>query len=76
MGFPDSYTDRDVVYVWDEDQGVKFLNDVELSQFDLLSSPYRNTTIWRKKGDCNRSLPANTKIMRGAVLQRITPFFR
>jgi gamma-aminobutyric acid receptor subunit alpha len=36
--------------VWDEDQGVKFLGDVELSQFDLISSPYRNASISRKRG--------------------------
>lgn len=36
--------------MWDEDQGVKFLGDVELSQFDLISSPYRNASISRKRG--------------------------
>lgn len=43
-----------MIYVWDEDQGVKFLGDVELSQFDLISSPYRNASISRKRGiiDC------------------------
>ncbi|XP_032787616.1 gamma-aminobutyric acid receptor alpha-like [Daphnia magna] len=44
-----SYTKDDVIYVWDEDQGVKFLGDVELSQFDLISSPYRNASISRKR---------------------------
>ena len=46
----DSYTAEDLIYEWDEAQGVKFLGDVELSQFDLISSPYRNASISRKKG--------------------------
>lgn len=46
----DSYTQDDIIYSWDEDQGVKFLSDVELSQFDLISSPYRNASISRKRG--------------------------
>jgi hypothetical protein len=46
----DSYDEEDLLYVWDEDQGVKFLGDVELSQFDLISSPYRNASISRKRG--------------------------
>ncbi|XP_046438614.1 gamma-aminobutyric acid receptor alpha-like isoform X1 [Daphnia pulex] len=45
-----SYDEEDLLYVWDEDQGVKFLGDVELSQFDLISSPYRNASISRKRG--------------------------
>ncbi len=52
----DSYTEDDIIYAWDEDQGVKFLGDVELSQFDLISSPYRNASISRKRGttaDCS-----------------------
>lgn len=48
--FTDSYDEEDLLYVWDEDQGVKFLGDVELSQFDLISSPYRNASISRKRG--------------------------
>ena len=46
----DGYSEDDLIYVWDK-QGVKFLSDVELSQFDLMSSPYRNTSITRKQGD-------------------------
>jgi hypothetical protein len=48
--YTDSYDEEDLLYVWDEDQGVKFLGDVELSQFDLISSPYRNASISRKRG--------------------------
>lgn len=43
----DSYNEDELIYVWDETQGVKFLSDVELSQFDLISSPYRNASIQR-----------------------------
>ena len=43
----DSLSEDELIYVWDESQGVKFLGDVELSQFDLVSNPYRNVSIER-----------------------------
>ena len=47
----DGYTRDELVYTWDENHGVQFLTGVELSQFDLISSPYRNVTISRKQED-------------------------
>ncbi len=47
----DGYTRDELVYTWDENHGVQFLTGVELSQFDLISSPYRNVTIFRKQED-------------------------
>ncbi|XP_065580667.1 gamma-aminobutyric acid receptor alpha-like isoform X2 [Artemia franciscana] len=46
-----AYSASDLVYQWDVDNGVKFLPGVELSQFDLISSPIRNITIHRKQGE-------------------------
>ena len=50
--YADGYAEDELIYVWDG-QGVKFISDVELSQFDLISSPYRNASISRKQGLVN-----------------------
>ena len=46
----DGYTKDELMYVWDPGQGVQVVTGVELSQFDLISSPYRNLSITRKQG--------------------------
>ncbi|XP_018579320.1 gamma-aminobutyric acid receptor subunit alpha-2 isoform X1 [Anoplophora glabripennis] len=45
-----AYTTKDLIYHWQNDESVNFVPGMTLSQFDLISSPYRNFTIKRKEG--------------------------
>lgn len=45
--FADAYTSRELVYEW---QTVNFVPGMTLSQFDLISFPYRNFTFKRREG--------------------------
>lgn len=50
---PDAYTNRQLVYQWqNEGQSVNFVPGMTLSQFDLMSFPYRNFTFKRREGIC------------------------
>jgi len=51
--FLDAYTSTEVMYSWDKSQNssVSFVPGMALSQFDLISSPYRNLSILRKEGE-------------------------
>ncbi|KAJ8919451.1 hypothetical protein NQ315_016551 [Exocentrus adspersus] len=46
-----AYTTKDIVYQWLNEESVNFVPGMTLSQFDLISSPYRNLTIKRREGD-------------------------
>ena len=61
------------MYIWDEKHGVDFLQNIELSQFDLISSPYRNATISRKQG---KPLPLgmNSIALNGGALSSVVHF--
>lgn len=43
----DAYTSKELVYEW---QTVDFVEGMILSQFDLISFPYRNFTFKRREG--------------------------
>ncbi|XP_037080520.1 LOW QUALITY PROTEIN: gamma-aminobutyric acid receptor alpha-like [Pollicipes pollicipes] len=45
-----AYTDRDLVYEWDQEINVAWPAAIYLSQFDLISFPFRNATVHRKSG--------------------------
>ena len=45
----DAYTSQHIEYRW-HDSGVGFVSGMTLSQFDLISSPYQNTSLERKEG--------------------------
>lgn len=47
----DAYTSRQLVYEWQEGSSVNFEPGMALSQFDLMSSPYRNLTFVRREGE-------------------------
>lgn len=47
---PDAYTSKDLVYQWQNEKSVNFVPGMTLSQFDLISSPYRNFTLTRREG--------------------------
>jgi len=47
----DAYTSKHIVYTWDNsNDSVSFEPGMALSQFDLISHPYRNLSIRRKEG--------------------------
>ncbi|XP_022905767.2 gamma-aminobutyric acid receptor subunit alpha-2 [Onthophagus taurus] len=46
-----AYTTRELVYQWQSGQSVNFVPGMTLSQFDLMSFPYRNFTFTRREGD-------------------------
>ncbi|KAF2902243.1 hypothetical protein ILUMI_03941 [Ignelater luminosus] len=46
-----AYTTRELVYQWQNDASVNFVPGMTLSQFDLMSFPYRNFTFTRREGD-------------------------
>lgn len=46
----DAYTSGQLVYEWQEGP-VNFMAGMALSQFDLMSSPYRNLTFFRREGE-------------------------
>lgn len=48
--FIDAYTSKDLIYEWQNDESVNFVPGMTLSQFDLISSPYRNFTLTRREG--------------------------
>nr|CAI5842013.1 unnamed protein product [Callosobruchus analis] len=45
-----AYTSKDLVYQWQNKASVNFVPGMTLSQFDLISSPYRNFTLTRREG--------------------------
>lgn len=47
----DAYTSKDLIYRWQNDVSVNFVPGMTLSQFDLISFPYRNSTLKRRDGD-------------------------
>ncbi|XP_044749311.1 gamma-aminobutyric acid receptor alpha-like [Coccinella septempunctata] len=46
-----AYSSKDIIYQWMDDGSVTFVPGMTLSQFDLISFPYRNQTIRRREGD-------------------------
>ncbi|CAG9856738.1 unnamed protein product [Phyllotreta striolata] len=46
-----AYTSKDLVYMWQNGQSVNFIPGMALSQFDLISFPYRNITLKRREGE-------------------------
>ncbi|XP_017769896.1 PREDICTED: gamma-aminobutyric acid receptor alpha-like isoform X2 [Nicrophorus vespilloides] len=46
-----AYTSRELVYQWQNEASVNFVPGMTLSQFDLMSFPYRNFTFRRREGD-------------------------
>ncbi|GJQ65266.1 hypothetical protein Trydic_g7391 [Trypoxylus dichotomus] len=46
-----AYTSRELVYQWQNEQSVNFVPGMTLSQFDLMSFPYRNFTFTRREGE-------------------------
>ncbi|XP_056641890.1 gamma-aminobutyric acid receptor alpha-like isoform X1 [Diorhabda sublineata] len=46
-----AYTSKDLIYLWQNGDSVNFVSGMTLSQFDLISSPYRNITINRREGE-------------------------
>lgn len=46
----DAYTSKDLVYQWQNEASVNFVPGMTLSQFDLMSFPYRNFTFTRREG--------------------------
>lgn len=50
LKFLDAYTSRQLVYQWQNDASVSFIPGMALSQFDLMSYPYRNFTFKRREG--------------------------
>ena len=65
----DGYSDSDLIYIWQENNGVEFLSDIELSQFDLISSPYRNATISRKQGQPLHCYSSDQSIIKSPINQ-------
>lgn len=47
----DAYTSGQLVYEWQEGSSVNFVPGMALSQFDLMGSPYRNLTYFRREGE-------------------------
>ena len=45
--FSDAYNSHDLIYEWDH-QNVRLARGIYLSQFDLISYPFRNATVQRK----------------------------
>lgn len=46
-----AYTSKELIYQWQNEASVNFVPGMTLSQFDLMSFPYRNFTIRRREGD-------------------------
>ncbi|XP_061706149.1 gamma-aminobutyric acid receptor alpha-like isoform X4 [Cydia pomonella] len=46
-----AYSNQQLVYQWQNSQSVNFVPGMTLSQFDLISFPYRNFTFTRREGD-------------------------
>ncbi|XP_018306433.1 gamma-aminobutyric acid receptor alpha-like [Mycetomoellerius zeteki] len=46
-----AYTSGQLVYEWQEGLSVNFIPGMALSQFDLMGSPYRNLTFFRREGE-------------------------
>ncbi|XP_066583017.1 gamma-aminobutyric acid receptor subunit alpha-6 [Prorops nasuta] len=46
-----AYTTRQLIYQWQEGSSVNFVPGMALSQFDLMGSPYRNLTFFRREGE-------------------------
>ncbi|XP_061935811.1 gamma-aminobutyric acid receptor alpha-like isoform X1 [Apis cerana] len=46
-----AYTSSQLIYEWQEGSSVNFVPGMALSQFDLMSSPYRNLTFVRREGE-------------------------
>ncbi|ODM96204.1 Gamma-aminobutyric acid receptor subunit alpha-2 [Orchesella cincta] len=49
-----AYTSKHIVYSWDnsnDSDSVSFVPGMALSQFDLISHPYRNLSVMRKEGE-------------------------
>ncbi|XP_060800706.1 gamma-aminobutyric acid receptor alpha-like [Amyelois transitella] len=46
-----AYSNQQLVYQWQNSESVNFVPGMTLSQFDLISYPYRNFTFTRREGD-------------------------
>lgn len=46
----DAYTSSELVYQWENEESVNIVPGMTLSQFDLMSFPYRNFTFKRREG--------------------------
>ncbi|CAH1370142.1 gamma-aminobutyric acid receptor subunit alpha-6 isoform X1 [Tenebrio molitor] len=46
-----AYTSKDLIYRWQNEASVNFIPGMTLSQFDLISFPYRNFTLKRREGE-------------------------
>ncbi|CAB3256647.1 unnamed protein product [Arctia plantaginis] len=46
-----AYSNQQLVYQWQNSQSVNFVPGMTLSQFDLISFPYRNFTFARREGE-------------------------
>ncbi|KAG5879228.1 hypothetical protein JTB14_006028 [Gonioctena quinquepunctata] len=46
-----AYTSKDLVYKWQNEASVNFVPGMALSQFDVISFPYRNFSLKRREGD-------------------------
>ncbi|XP_041973405.1 gamma-aminobutyric acid receptor subunit alpha-2 [Aricia agestis] len=46
-----AYSNQQLVYQWQNAESVTFVPGMTLSQFDLISFPYRNFTFTRREGD-------------------------
>ncbi|KAJ8726896.1 hypothetical protein PYW08_015293 [Mythimna loreyi] len=46
-----AYSNQQLVYQWQNSQSVNFVPGMTLSQFDLISFPYRNFTFTRREGE-------------------------
>ncbi|XP_049865477.1 gamma-aminobutyric acid receptor alpha-like [Pectinophora gossypiella] len=46
-----AYSNQQLVYQWQNSESVNFVPGMTLSQFDLISFPYRNFTFTRREGD-------------------------
>lgn len=47
----DAYTKNSLVYEWQSNEAVNFVQGMTLSQFDLMSMPQSNYTYTRREGE-------------------------
>ena len=45
-----AYPSTDIRYQWTSGRGVNIASDMKLSQFDLISTPVTNGTVWINRG--------------------------
>lgn len=51
ISFSDAYTKNNLIYEWQSNDAVTFVQGMTLSQFDLISMPQRNYTYKRREGE-------------------------